>query len=72
MAFPSVLESSSYLSGVRFGFGTSLALRWMMLSMILGEVASRSSFKWQLSLPTLAINVDGLAYPMHRPMSHSC
>jgi hypothetical protein len=43
-----------------------------MLSMILGEVASRSSFKWQLSLPTLAINVDGLAYPMHRPMTHSC
>jgi hypothetical protein len=40
MAFPSVLESSSYLSGVLFGSQAFLTLRWTMLRMILGEVAS--------------------------------
>jgi hypothetical protein len=66
-----VPESSSYLPGVLFGFQTYLALRWMMLRMILGEVASRNGFTWQLSLPMLGVDVDMLAYPLHQPTTHS-
>jgi hypothetical protein len=51
MVFPSVLESS-YLLGFLFGSRAFLVLRWTMPGTILGEVASRSSFTWQLSLPT--------------------
>jgi hypothetical protein len=35
--------------------------------MILGEVASWCGFTWRLSLPTLGVDVDGLAYPLHWP-----
>jgi hypothetical protein len=40
---------------------------------VLGEVASRSGFTWQLSLPTWGggVDVDGLACPLHRHMTHS-
>jgi hypothetical protein len=65
MAFPSVPKSSSYLLDVVFGSQAFLTLRWMMLEMILGEVASQSGFTWWLSLPTWGVNVDGLAYPLH-------
>jgi hypothetical protein len=71
MAFPSVPESSSYLLGVLFGSRAFLALRWMMLETILREVASRSSFTSRLSLPTLGVDMDGLACPLHRPMARS-
>jgi hypothetical protein len=71
MAFPSVLDSSSYLLGVLFGSRLFLTLRWMMPEMILGEVASRSDFTWRLSLPTWVVNVDGLACPLHQPMACS-
>jgi hypothetical protein len=27
---------------------------------------------WQLCLPTWGVDVDGLAYPLHRPTSCSC
>jgi hypothetical protein len=37
----------------------------MMSDTILGEVALRSGFTWQLSLPTWGVDVDGLAYPLH-------
>jgi hypothetical protein len=52
MAFLSVPESSSYLSGIPFSSQAFLALRWMMSGMILGEVALQSGFTWWLSLPT--------------------
>jgi hypothetical protein len=39
---------------------------------ILREVASQSDFTWWVSLPTWVVDVDGLAYPLHRPMAHSC
>jgi hypothetical protein len=38
---------------------------------ILGEVASRSGFTWRLSLSTWGVNVDGLAYPLLRPLARS-
>jgi hypothetical protein len=49
-------------------------LRWTTPGMILREVASRSGFTWRLSIPTGGVrgDVDGLAYPLHRPMVHSC
>jgi hypothetical protein len=71
MAFPSVLESCSYLPGVLFSSRAFLVLRWTMPRMILGEVASRSGFTWWLSLPMWGVNVDGLACPLHQPMAHS-
>jgi hypothetical protein len=40
MAFPSVLESSSYLFDVLFGSRAFLAQRWLMPGTILEEVAS--------------------------------
>jgi hypothetical protein len=36
--------------------------------MIYGEVASWCGFTWRLSLPTWVVDVDGIAYPLHRPM----
>jgi hypothetical protein len=72
MASPSVPESSSYLPGVPFGSRAFLALRWTMPGTILGEVASQSGFTWHPSFPTSGVDVDGLTYPLHRPMAHSC
>jgi hypothetical protein len=72
MAFLSVTKSSSYLPGVLFGSQTFLALRWTMSEMILGEVASRNGSTWRLSFPTWGLNADGLAFPLHQPMAHSC
>jgi hypothetical protein len=43
-----------------------------MSETILGEVASQIVFTWRLSLPTWGVNVDGLAFPLHRPMTCSC
>jgi hypothetical protein len=60
MVFSSVLESSSYFSGVLFSSRAFLALRWMMHGMILGEVASH-----------VGVDVGRLAYPLHRPMARS-
>jgi hypothetical protein len=39
---------------------------------ILGEVASRSGFTWQLSFLMWGVDVDGLACPLHWPMARSC
>jgi hypothetical protein len=48
-----------------------------MPGMILGEVALQSGFTWWPSLPTWGggwggVDVDGLAYPLHRHMARSC
>jgi hypothetical protein len=32
----------------------------------------QSGFTWKLSLPTWGVDVDGLAYPLYRPMAHRC
>jgi hypothetical protein len=72
MAFPSIPEFSSRLSGVLFGSRAFLALRWMVPEMILGEVASRSGITWHLCLPTWGgVDVHELACPLRRPMAHS-
>jgi hypothetical protein len=39
---------------------------------VLGDVASRRGFTWLLSLPTWGVDLDGLAYPLHHPTTHSC
>jgi hypothetical protein len=63
---------SSCLLCVLFGSRAFLALRWTTLEMILGEVVSQCGFTWWLSLPTWGVDVDGLAFPIHRPTVHSC
>jgi hypothetical protein len=72
MVFLLVPESSSYLLGVPFSSPAFLTLRWTMPGMIFGEVALRSGFTWWLSLLTWGVGVDGLACPLHQPMTHSC
>jgi hypothetical protein len=59
MDFSSVLEPSSVLSGVSFG---SRAFLTGLL---------RGVFTWRLSLPMWGVDVDGLAYPLHRPTVRS-
>jgi hypothetical protein len=71
MVFLLVPESSSFLQCIVFGSRAFLALRWTTPGMILGAVASRSGFTWRLSFPTWRVDVEGLAYPLHRPMTHS-
>jgi hypothetical protein len=43
-----------------------------MPGMVLGEVLRGVGFTWLLSLPMWGVNVDGLAYPLHRPTTYSC
>jgi hypothetical protein len=57
--FLSVPEPSSILSGVPFGSRAFLV--WLL----------RGVFTWRLGLPTWGVDVDGLAYPLHRPTVHS-
>jgi hypothetical protein len=67
-----VPESSSYRLDVLFGSQELLAVRWKMLGMILGKVASRSGFTWRLSLPTWGVDADEVAYSLHQRMACSC
>jgi hypothetical protein len=63
---------SSCLLGVLFGSQPFLVLRWSVLGTALGEVTSQCGFTWRLSLSMWGVNMDGLAYPLHRTMVGSC
>jgi hypothetical protein len=72
MEFSLVLEPSSCLLGLPFGSRAFLAMRRMVPCMILGEVASRCLYF--VDKPSHVgrggVDVDGLAYPPHRPTVH--
>jgi hypothetical protein len=40
----------------------------MVLRTVLGDVIDSLDFTWLLSLPMWGVDVDGLAYSLHRPM----
>jgi hypothetical protein len=42
-----------------------------MSGMVLGDITSQRDFIWLLNLPTWEIDVDGLAYPLHRPTAYN-
>jgi hypothetical protein len=70
MMFSLVPESSSYLLSVLFG------------SLLNTEVDDARDDSWRGSFTNrlylaakpshVEVDVDGLAYPLHRPMTHSC
>jgi hypothetical protein len=68
--FVSAPESSSCLPGVLLGSWTFLAMRWMTPGMIPGEVASQCLYL-AVKPSHMGVEVDGLAYPLHRPMTCS-
>jgi hypothetical protein len=71
MVFLSGLESSSCLSSVLFGSRTFLVMRWMMPEALPREVASCCLYL-AAGPSHVGVEVDGLAYPLHRPMACSC
>jgi hypothetical protein len=57
---------------VLVGSRVFLPLRWTMLEKVLRVGAMRRWFYLTAKPPHVGVSVDGLAYPLHRPMTCSC
>jgi hypothetical protein len=57
--------------GVLVGSKVFLPSRWMMLKKVLGVGAVRCWFYLAAKPPHVGVGVDGLAFPLHHPMSYN-
>jgi hypothetical protein len=56
-------------SGIILGSRVLLALSWMTLKKVPGDIASWHQLYLAAKPPHVGVDVDGLAYPVHHPMA---